>query len=345
MAPKADGSPPSDQAASRPRDPSAVPGALPLGVPAAGRGDRPLRVAVTRPLGVDSGLDAGSDGDEEEGRFAALLRERGLEPLSFPLQKLVGPEDTGPLRQGLRLLYGGQVRNVHDTMGGGEKWLLVTSRSAIPPVLEALEAEGVDVGSLRRSGVRVAAVGKATARALEGAGLPPDLVPERFTGDDLLEALVHRLTGADAGRGEAGDAATRKKRRPDTDETPLRGRLFVFPRAEQARDVLPRGLRVLGARVEVLTAYRVVAHAEGARALARSVRRGQVDVVAFTSGSAVNELAREAKRWPPGVVIAAIGPVTARAVREAGLPEALVPTQSTLPALADIIAREGRPLE
>jgi uroporphyrinogen-III synthase len=70
-----------------------------------------------------------------------------------------------------------------------------------------------------------------------------------------------------------------------------------------------------------------------------------VDVVAFTSGSAVKELAREVGTWPPEVRIAAIGPVTAEAVREAGLPEALVPPQSTLPALAEIIAREGRPLE
>ena len=362
MAPKPDGTPPSDDAASSPRDPSAVSGASPLGSRAAAReesahspagtgarsrtGGRALRVAVTRPLGVDSGLDAGgADADDEEGRFAALLRDQGLDPLAFPLQQLVGPRDPSALREGLRLLLGDAVRNVHDTVRGGEKWLLVTSRSAIPPVLEALEVEGTGVASLRRSGVRVAAVGRATAQALEEAGLPPDLVPERFTGDDLFVALVRHLIEADAGRGDADDGATRKEGHPDPDEMPLRGTLFVLPRAERARDVLPQGLKALGARVEVLTAYRVVTHPEGAVALARAVRDGEVDVVTFTSGSAVKELAREVGTWPPGVRIAAIGPVTAEAVREAGLPEALVPPQSTLPALAEIIAREGRPLE
>jgi uroporphyrinogen-III synthase len=104
---------------------------------------------------------------------------------------------------------------------------------------------------------------------------------------------------------------------------------ILYPRAAGARGVIPRELRARGAAVEAVEAYRTVDDREGARALARGVDRGEVDVITFAAGSAARSFARawgelagtdRGGGWPPAVGIVAIGPVAARALKEEGLP-------------------------
>ncbi len=297
----------SDPGKARPRDPVRVPGAL------------PFRVAVTRP-------DTGDD------RFQEALEARGLTPVDHPLLRIVPPADPGPLVRLAQELVGAEG-GAQDRSGpkregrvGGDAaprrpWLLVTSRQALPPLEEALSALGAGPRDLRARGIRVAAVGSATAEALEAWGLPPEVVPDRYTGDDLLGTLV-------AACGGAGGS--------------LEGERFLFPRAERAREVLPDGLRARGAEVELVTAYRIVPHPEGAVRLWSAVRREELDALTFTSGSAVRTLARVVPAravWPPSVSVAVIGPVTAAATDGTAVPVHITPPEYTLEALAEAVAR------
>lgn len=285
-----------------------------------------LRVAVTRshPL-------MGGD------RLAELLDAMGARVLARPLLRFRPPRDPGALREMVAELVRVAARSLHESTGeetahaaasddrggrgegfdpeDGAVWLVVTSRNTIPPLNAELERQGWTFPSLTGTGIRVAAVGSGTARALADAGMPPNLMPERFTGEELLIALQQELGAA------------------------IRGTRILLPRAQEAREVLPRGLARAGADVMVAPAYRVEPDPAQARTLVREIRGGEVDVVTFTSGSAVSALAEAWSEaggmdWPPAVVIAVIGPVTASTVRSKGWPVGMLPHESTLEALA-----------
>ncbi len=290
---------------TRPRRPSRAPGAS------------PFRVAVTRPRPRGGGSEA-------RDRLARRLQARGLTPVHFPLLRLAPPADRSPLKKSAAWTAAWaserSARNLHydDPEGSTDSvWLMVTSANAVPPFLEALEAEGGSAAELRGAGVRVAAVGRATARRLEAVGLSPEVVPRRFTAEALLEAL------------EAQGVS---------------GHRVIFPRADRAGETLPRGLEALGAHVMRATAYRVVVDPQGAGRLARAVVRGELEAVTLTSGSAARALARSwreegaGQAWPEATMMAVIGPVTAVDAREAGLPVDVVPERASLEALADAVA-------
>ena len=162
-------------------------------------------------------------------------------------------------------------------------------------------------------GVRMAVVGPSTGRALEDAGWPVHRMPEEASGEGLIQAFR-----------EAGDA---------------RGALVFFPASAIARDVVPRGLRELGADVTQVTAYRTVHPPLDVRACERTLERGEVAAVTFTSPSAMrglkNGLGRalfqRLARTVPGI---AIGRTTAGALEEAGWERIQVADESTLDGLA-----------
>jgi len=303
----------SSSADPRPRRPSPAPGAS------------SFRVAVTRPLPYGAPqlyLD----------RLSRRLADRGLTPAQHPLLRIVLPQDPTPLHEAAAWLADRLARNLHfqhpagEPDGGGHAaspgpvWLVVTSANAVPPFVEALEAAGVAARDLRQAGVRVAAVGRATARVLRDAGLPPAVVPDRFTAQALVEAM----------EAEAG---------PD-----MSGHRVIFPRADRAGETLPRGLEERGARVIRATAYRVVDDWQGGRRLARALARGELEAVTLTSGSAARALARSwtaesgGAPWPEAVMVAVIGPVTAGDARDAELPVHVMPERASLAALADAVA-------
>jgi uroporphyrinogen III methyltransferase/synthase len=90
----------------------------------------------------------------------------------------------------------------------------------------------------------------------------------------------------------------------------------LIPRAAEARDVLPDGLRARGAEVDVLALYETVAEPldEATLAAARDA-----EVVTFTSSSTVRFfLAAMGGERPQGRIVS-IGPVTSATLREHGL--------------------------
>ncbi len=194
-------------------------------------------------------------------------------------------------------------------------WLMVTSQNAVGLVWRAIRTRGLDARSLGHA--RIAAIGRATADALLGCGLVADVVPDRFVAESLVEALG---------------------RRDD-----VKGRRVLLPRAAEARDVLPDGLRALGAYVDVIPIYRTVLDGDGATRVADQLRAGEIDLVTLSSSSTarffVDAVGAEAARAAPA---ASIGPVTSQAARALGLHVAVESDQSTIPALVDAIVARRR---
>ena len=157
-------------------------------------------------------------------------------------------------------------------------------------------------------GVRVAAVGSATAAVLRSYRVVADLVPTAFDDTSLLGAF------------------------PDP---PAAGsRRVLFPRAAVASDVLPDGLRSRGWEVEVVDAYRTLPVAPSDSLLAAA---SGADAITFTSSSTVtNYVAAVGTDDLPPVVVS-IGPVTTDAARQLGIDVTLQADEATVAGLVDAV--------
>lgn len=257
-------------------------------------------------------------GLEQAGPFAQSLAEFGAEPVIVPVTRQV-PPDAG---EGAHLdtvcarLGQGQAGASHD-------WLVLTSANAVARFLDALHARGRDARAL--AGMRIACVGRATARALAGRGLLADLVPERGSAEAMADAII-----AAAG-------------------AVIRGARILLPRAAQGREEGVDRLRAAGAEVEVVTVYRtetVPADDLMVRHGLDCLMRGDIDVIAFFAPSqvqAVIELVRarggdEIEVLRGCRVVAAIGKTTRDALAGRGIDVHVVPAVPDADVLAEEIA-------
>jgi uroporphyrinogen III methyltransferase/synthase len=238
---------------------------------------------------------------EQASRFATLLEREGARVLVVPTIAIEPPESWAPLDEALA----GMARY---------QWAVFTSVNGVEMVRRRLEEAGRGAEALGTA--RVAAIGPATAGALERWGVRAEVVPEEYVAEGLAERL-------------------RPLVRP--------GDRILLARAAHARDVLVRELRARGAVVDEVPAYRTRPATEGASGLRRALEAGQVDVVTFTSSSTVRHFAALFSREDLGrllgaVTVACIGPVTRATAAEHGLATRVMPETYTIPALVAAIA-------
>lgn len=242
---------------------------------------RPLRdltVVVTR---------AAAQGEE----LARPLRRLGALVVEVPTIRVEPPAD------------GGAALDAALAEVARYDWLVVTSVNGARAVLDRLP------DARRLAGVRLAAIGPATAAVLAAAHLPADLVPPRYVAESLLEVFP-----------------------------PGGGRVLVA-RAAVARDVLPDGLRRTGRPVDVVEAYRTLPGRPSPTALAAAA---EADVACFTAPSTFERFLALAGRDALAPVVACIGPVTAAAVEAAGVAPAVVAPVHTIPGLLDALVDWAR---
>jgi uroporphyrinogen III methyltransferase/synthase len=171
-------------------------------------------------------------------------------------------------------------------------WLVFTSANAVRSFAAALAEAGSGLASLVRP--LIAVVGPATAAAAADLGTIPRLVSDEATGAALAAALLR--------------------------QTELNGRRVLWPRARAARPILAAELKRAGAIVDEVEAYGTEGDEAGARRVRSLIDAQQTDVIVFASPSAVRSFVDCAGPDTGLVVIAAIGPVTAAACAQAGLP-------------------------
>ena len=202
--------------------------------------------------------------------------------------------------------------------------VVFTSANAVR-VFAGFLARGTEGGGMP-AGPVVAAVGPATAAALEKHGLACQLVPDEYVAEGLLDAFEEQAT-------------------------PVAGARVLIPCARDARDVLPDTLRARGAVVDVLHIYDTVAAAELA---VPAARLEAADYITFTSASTVKRLAGLLTAGDPvgagkplaerlaGARLCSIGPITSEALRDLGLPVAVEAREYTAAGLVAAIAADAR---
>lgn len=246
----------------------------------------------------------------ESRRLAERLVALGADVAEVPLITSAPPADDG------RALDAAMA----DAVAGRIDWVVVSSPTGARRVVASLEG--------RTLAARVCAVGPGTAGVLEEAGVPVELVPERYVGEGLADAFPdaspqspddRRSTDTADSSGGTGASASPQ------------GRVAIV-RAAVARDVVPDRLAAKGWDVQVVEAYRTVpapVDADGVEAL-----RG-ADLATLTSSSTAEALADLVANHPgveaPPVVC--IGPVTAATASSRGLRSVAVAEPHSLDGL------------
>ncbi|MFZ1087364.1 MAG: uroporphyrinogen-III synthase [Terracidiphilus sp.] len=230
----------------------------------------------------------------QAGRLSEGLRALGAEPVELPVIEIGPPESFEPLDDALQHL------DRYD-------WLILTSANTIERFCS--RARRFAVNPAHTAGLKIAAIGQATAETAAGYGFQVAVVPQAYVAESLIAALG---------------------------ELP-RGKRILLPRATVARDVIPDALRAAGAVVDVVEAYRNVMPEAAPQQLRQALAEG-LDAATFTSSSSATHLAEAARMagvvWPLAAIPAvSIGPITSQTLRELGWPPAAEAAPSDIPGL------------
>jgi uroporphyrinogen III methyltransferase / synthase len=242
---------------------------------------------------------------EQAGSVSARLRAHGAVPEEVPTIAVEPPRTPQQMDRAVRGLVTGRYQ-----------WVAFTSVNAVRAVREKLEDYGLDARAF--AGVKVAAVGEQTGRALQDFGIKPDLVPE---GEQSGEGLAKAWQPYDS----ALDPINR----------------VLLPRADIATEMLVARLTELGWEAEDVTAYRTVRAAPPPAPVREAIKGGGFDAVLFTSSSTVRNLIGIAGKPHAVTMIAVIGPQTARTAAEFGLRVDVQAPRPSATALVDALAEHA----
>lgn len=243
------------------------------------------RVLVTRPR-------------DQADALAKALAARGARAVLFPTIEVRPVADLASLDRATDMLH------AYD-------WIAFPSPNAVDVVFDRLSARRVRLPA----GLRIAAVGPGTARAIRDRGAGVDFIPSQFVGEQLGREL-----------------------------TPVEGRRILVPRAARGREELAIELAHRGGRVDEVVVYDTLPARVDPQDL-RELELG-VDIATFTSPSTVENffalLGIRAVSVLGGASVACIGPVTAAAARAMGLTVDLEPAEHSIPGLVAALDAEDR---
>ena len=260
----------------------------------------------------------------QAGTLSAELRKLGAQVLEIPFIEIRKPISFQPLDSALKNL------NTYD-------WLILTSVNGVEAMWARLERlrlprkrEGHEFtraakgdrrnAALAGEGIRIAAIGPATKKAIEQRGAKVDVVPKEYVAESVVRSLKAKV----------------------------KGKRILLVRAKVARDVIPRELREAGAHVDVVEAYETVVPASSRVRLraAFSDASKRPHVVTFTSSSTAKNFAalldRKKAALLDGTLTASIGPVTSATLRELGFSVDIAAREFTIPGLVAAIVKAFR---
>jgi uroporphyrinogen III methyltransferase/synthase len=197
-------------------------------------------------------------------------------------------------------------------------WIIFTSANGVNFFWQRLQEKGKNC---LPSYLKICAIGPATANQLKKREISVDYIPKEYVAEAILKGF---------------------------EKMDLKGKRILLARAKKARDLLPRGLRKMGAEVDVVEAYRTIKPHGGTKRLIKLLTNGEIDVITFTSSSTVNHFVEilkkeNLKKLLKGITIACIGPITTQTAKRWGMKVHIQPKQYTIPALTQAIVNYFAP--
>ncbi|MGC5326575.1 uroporphyrinogen-III C-methyltransferase [Brevibacillus sp. SYSU BS000544] len=193
-------------------------------------------------------------------------------------------------------------------------WVMFTSPNGVQFFFKRLRELKVDIRTMK---AKIAAVGPKTKEVLEEKGLTVNVLPGEFRAEGLLNSLTGQLNA---------------------------GEKVLLPRADIARETLPRELQTLGLEVTEVDTYDTVIDAGNVEETVDLLKEKAIHVITFTSSSTVKNFVQamgdqDLTQLLEGVQIACIGPITADTARQLGLTVDMVAEDYTIQGLVDSITR------
>lgn len=195
------------------------------------------------------------------------------------------------------------------------QWIIFTSVNGVAYFIERLKHHQKDIRDLK--GIKICAIGPRTAEKIERFGIRVDFVPKEYRAESIIEGMQ---------------------------ESDLKGKKLLLPRAKEAREILPEKLAELGALIDVVEAYQTVKPEENKEEVLSMLKNGEIDMVTFASSSTVRNFISmfgkgEAVELLKRVPVACIGPITEQTAIENGLSPSVIPEEYTLSSMTEAISR------
>lgn len=246
------------------------------------------RIVITRPI-------------ERSKVLADLIKENGGIPVIVPTLEL-------------QLVKSPELIEIAENISDYD-WIIFTSPAGVKSFFKVFEDD--EIAS------NIAVIGVKTEEVLLKYGYKPDIVPDTFTAEGLLEVFK---------------------------EIDVKGKNIALPRTLSARQILPEGLESYGANVQVAESYKstIPEDTSSIIQLADSILDDGVDVITFTSPlTAKNFLdvirceddakyEKVLNKLKDDIIVLSIGPVTSNMLNEYDL-QAIEPDRYTVKDMIDTL--------
>ena len=222
---------------------------------------------------------------EQASSLRQKLENLGAKVIEFPTIQIEPIDNNEPLQEAISNLNNYQ-------------WLILTSPNAVKILIAKLITYGKDIRAL--SHLKIAVIGPATQNALKHYGIQADLIPKEFIAESLIDALKNTISD-------------------------FKNIRFLMPRADIARNMLPKTLIELGAMVDDIALYQTKCPDSGADMddLVSALHKNEIDMITFTSSSTAHNftarlqtILKEKPLLLKNIQLASIGPITSEAVVE-----------------------------
>jgi uroporphyrinogen III methyltransferase / synthase len=242
---------------------------------------------------------------EQASQLSRQLLERGADVLEIPVIRIIPPTERQAIADVLLEL------NAYD-------WLIFTSPNGVGAFFDYFFKAFSDLRDI--GGVRIAAVGPATAAKIRELHLNVDLTPDEYVTTKIAAALAKYES--------------------------VENLKILLLRAEVANKDLPKKLEEMGAIVDDVAVYKTVPETEDRNGAAARLMEEGADWITFTSSSTVEhfnarfDLKQLAGRYPE-LKLASIGPETSKAITALGLKPAVEAKEHTIDGLVKAIESNG----
>ena len=248
--------------------------------------------------------------EEGASRMGEMLADLGACVRVAPMIRITDPGDWALVDTAIRAL-------------DAYRWIIFTSANGPKFLAKRFDELGVALGTLSKD-TSILAVGPATAVAVEKhLGKTPDKVADKYMAEGVVDLF---------------------------EEQNVAGERVLLARAKEGRDAIPKALMKMGAAVDDVAVYRTTPLGrEALRGVWGELEAGKIDMLTFTSSSALDGFMRAAgeetaKGWMSRARVASIGPATTAAAREWGVAPDVEAAESTIPGMARaIVSYYGKP--
>jgi len=226
-------------------------------------------------------------------KLTRLLSSLGARTIEFPTIEIKKMEDLSGFRKSLASIE-------------KYKWIVFTSQNAINIFFDELFTAGRDVRSL--GGIKIAVIGKASGDELKQYGVVPDMIPQKFVAESLLDEFK---------------------------KLNISGQKIFIPCSADARMALTEGLNAMGAEAERVHIYTAEKPAHTDVKFLDEVKNA--DIITFTSSSTVTNffaMIPETK-----AVLASIGPVTTETIISHGFKPSIAAEEFTIDGLVQAMVK------